>query len=108
LVGGQHRIAPILNLATGNSPELVENGVGGGDFEGHKGRFEGNKYSDTSGGLGVKNMIQFNQVLLGCGNMLWRGRLCGDLRWTINMIVWGEVGVLRRLQGTMVLECGNV
>ena len=79
VVGGQHRIGPILNLATGNSLELVENGVGGGDFEGNKGRFEGNKYSDNSGGLGVKNMIQFNQVLLG--KWLWQCAMEREALW---------------------------
>jgi hypothetical protein len=41
-----------------------------------------------SGGLGVKNLIQFNRPLLGsgCGGMLQRGRLCGD-RWGILSMV---------------------
>ena len=64
----------------------------------------------NSRGLGVKILFSLTKPfwISGCGAMLRRGRLCRDRWWILNMIAWGEVGVLRRLWGRMVWECEKV
>ena len=50
------------------------------------------------GELGVRNLIQFNQALLG--KCLWRFANEGDAWWRklveVNMIRWGVVGAPRK------------
>ena len=48
--------------------------------------------STKSGGLGIKNLVVFNQALLGkWRNAIERG-LCGEGSWTINMVACGVGG----------------
>jgi hypothetical protein len=53
----------------------------------------------SKGGLGIKNLMVFNRALLGngCGVMGLRERLGGELRWTLNLVVYGVGGVLLSL-----------
>jgi hypothetical protein len=44
----------------------------------------------------------------GCGGMLWIEMLCGDWWLTLNIIVQGVVGVLRRLLGLLEWAFGNI